>query len=242
LRLDQRLVALGLAESRARAQAIIRAGAVTVDGAAAAKPSQAVGADAEIAVEARDEHRWVSRAALKLLHALDVFGLSPAGAEALDLGASTGGFTEALLARGAARVHAVDVGHGQLHPRIAADPRVAAIEGVNARDLPAGLIPPVDWIVADLSFISLSKALPPALALAQPGAALVALVKPQFEVGPAGVGRGGVVRDPAARAAAAASVRAFIEAAGWRVIGETESPITGADGNVEILVAARKDG
>ena len=159
MRLDQRLVELGLAPSRAQAQALIRAGAVTLGGAVAAKPSQAAPEGADVTVSAGE--RWVSRAALKLLHALDLWGLSPEGAEALDLGASTGGFTEVLLARGARRVHALDVGHGQLHPRISADGRVRSLEGINARALPEGLIPPPDWIVADLSFIGLEKALPP---------------------------------------------------------------------------------
>ena len=163
MRLDQRLVDLGLADSRARAKALIEAGAVTVDGAAARKPSQAVTDDARVALTA-DPNPWVSRAALKLVHALDTFGLTPHGT-ALDIGASTGGFTEVLLARGAARVFALDVGHGQLHPRIAADPRVVSLEGTNARSIPAGLIPPVDWIVADVSFISLEKALPGPLEL-----------------------------------------------------------------------------
>jgi len=180
----------------------------------------------------------VSRAGLKLAHALAAFGLDPAGAVALDLGASTGGFTQVLLAAGAAEVWAVDVGHGQLAPLVAADPRVRAIEGLNVRDLTTDHVPAPDWIVADLSFISLEKALPPALALAKPGAVLVALVKPQFEVGRAAVGKGGIVRDTAAVAAARARIRAFLEAAGWTVTGEAESPITGGDGNVEYLIAA----
>jgi 23S rRNA (cytidine1920-2'-O)/16S rRNA (cytidine1409-2'-O)-methyltransferase len=165
--------------------------------------------------------------------------LDPASAEALDLGASTGGFTDVLLARGAARVTAVDVGHGQLLPRLAADPRVKAVEGVNARALPADL-GPFDWIVADLSFISLDKALPPALGRARPGATLVALVKPQFEAGPAAVGKGGIVKDLAVHAAVRAHVRAFLEGEGWRVLGEAESPILGGDGNREFLIAARR--
>lgn len=237
-RLDRLLVERGLAPSRAQAQALIREGAVTVDGVRAAKPGLVPRADAEIAVEAGA--RWVSRAALKLLHALDLWGLSPEGAEALDLGASTGGFTEVLLARGARRVHAVDVGHGQLAPRIAEDPRVRSLEGVNAREIGEGLVPPPDWIVADLAFIGLEKALPPALALAKPGALLVALVKPQFEAGPAAVGKGGIVRDGMVHEAVRARIRAFLEASGWRVTGEAESPILGGDGNREFLVAARK--
>jgi 23S rRNA (cytidine1920-2'-O)/16S rRNA (cytidine1409-2'-O)-methyltransferase len=238
MRLDQRLVALGLAESRARARALIEAGAVTVDGAVAVKPSQAVAEGARIEVRG-DSFPWVSRGALKLLHALDAFDLTPHGV-ALDVGASTGGFTEVLLARGAARVYALDVGHGQLHPRLATDPRVVSLEGVNARAIPAGLVPPVDWIVADVSFISLEKALPGALKLAKPGAVLVALVKPQFEAGRAAVGRGGIVRDPAVHQAVCARIRAWLEGLGWQVTGLVPSPIEGGGGNREFLVAARK--
>lgn len=237
MRLDRALVAAGLAESRARAQALIAAGVVRVDGAPASKASARVAEGAALAV-AGDPLPWVSRAGGKLAHALAVFGLDPSGAVALDLGASTGGFTEVLLAAGAAEVWAVDVGHGQLAPAIAADARVHAIEGLNVRALGAGHVPPPDWIVADLSFISLEKALPAALGLARPGAVLVALVKPQFEVGRAAVGKGGIVKDAEAVAAARARVRAFLAAAGWTVTGEAESPIRGGDGNVEYLVAA----
>jgi 23S rRNA (cytidine1920-2'-O)/16S rRNA (cytidine1409-2'-O)-methyltransferase len=239
LRLDRALVAAGLAPSRARAQALIEAGVVRVNGLPAARAALAVAPDARLAVVA-DPLPWVSRAALKLRHALDAFGLDPKGAVALDLGASTGGFTEVLLRAGAAEVWAIDVGHGQLAAALRADPRVHAVEGMNARALTATDVPPPDWVVADLSFISLAKALPPAMALARAGAVLVALVKPQFEVGPAHVGKGGIVRDPAAQAAAQAGVRGFIEDAGWTVTGETESPIAGGDGNREFLIAARK--
>jgi 23S rRNA (cytidine1920-2'-O)/16S rRNA (cytidine1409-2'-O)-methyltransferase len=183
---------------------------------------------------------YVSRGGLKLRHALDAFGVDPAGAVALDLGASTGGFSEVLLAAGAAEVWAVDVGHGQLAPALRADPRLHAIEGLNARDLTARHVPPPDLIVADLSFISLAKALPPALALARPGATLVALVKPQFELGPSRVGKGGIVRDPAAVAEAVAGVRSFLWRSGWTVTGETPSPIPGGHGNREVFVGARK--
>jgi len=237
VRLDRALVAAGLAESRARAQALIAAGAVRVDGVPAAKASAMVGPEAALTVEG-DPLPWVSRAGAKLAHALAVFGLDPRGAVALDLGASTGGFTQVLLEAGAAEVWAVDVGHGQLAPALAADARVRAIEGLNARALTPAHVPPPDWIVADLSFVSLLKALPPALALAKPGAVLVALVKPQFEVGRAAVGKGGIVRDAAAVSAARARVRSFLEGAGWTVTGEAESPIRGGDGNVEYLVAA----
>jgi 23S rRNA (cytidine1920-2'-O)/16S rRNA (cytidine1409-2'-O)-methyltransferase len=240
MRLDQLLVNLGLAESRARARVLIEAGAVTLDGAVAVKPAQAVAPEAAVAVTA-DPNPWVSRAALKLAHALEVFGLTPRGV-ALDVGASTGGFTEVLLARGADRVVALDVGHGQLHPRIAADPRVAALEGVNARDIPAGLVPPVDWIVADVSFISLEKALPAALALAKPGAVLVALIKPQFEAGPGAAGKGGIVRDPGVHDAVRIRIRDWLTSLGWQVTGEAPSPIEGGDGNREFLIAARKPG
>lgn len=232
MRLDQHLVALGLAESRSRAQALIAQGRVTVGGEVVRKPAAPVG-DAAVAVVADP---WVGRGALKLLHALDHFNLAPRGV-ALDVGASTGGFTQVLLARGAAHVHALDVGHGQLAPGLRADPRVTVHEGVNARAIPPGLVPPVDWLVADVSFIGLAKALP--LDLARPRATLVALVKPQFEVGPQGVGKGGIVRDPALHAAACDGVAAHLAARGWAVLGLTPSPIAGGDGNQEFLIAAR---
>lgn len=241
IRLDQALVARGLAPSRARAQALIAAGAVSVDGAQADRPAQKVMPEAQVTLIG-EPSPWVSRAALKLAHALDLFALSPAGAMALDLGASTGGFTQVLLAAGAAHVWAVDVGHGQMAPTLREDARVTLREGLNVRDLRPGDVPAPDWITADLSFISLAKALPPALALARPGATLVALIKPQFEVGPARVGKGGIVRDAGAIAAARADVRAFLMASGWTILGETESPIRGGDGNAEFLVAARKPG
>jgi 23S rRNA (cytidine1920-2'-O)/16S rRNA (cytidine1409-2'-O)-methyltransferase len=237
MRLDQRLVDLGLADSRARAKALIKAGAVTVDGVAARKPSHTVTDAARVAVIA-DPIPWVSRAALKLIHALDTFGLTPHGI-ALDIGASTGGFTQVLLARGSERVFALDVGHGQLHSRIAADPRVVSLEGINARSIPPGLIPPVDWIVADVSFISLEKALPGPLALARPGAVLVALIKPQFEAGRPHVGRGGIVRDTGVHAAVRARIHDWVTGLGWQVTGTAPSPIEGGDGNREFLIAAR---
>ena len=238
-RLDQAMVAAGLADSRARAQALIAAGVVRVDGRPAGKPAARVGPGAVLAL-AGDPLPYVSRAALKLRHALEVFGLDPAGAVALDLGASTGGFSQVLLEAGAAEVWAVDVGHGQLAPALLAEPRLHAIEGLNARDLTAGQLPPPDWIVADLSFIALAKALPPALALARPGAVLVALIKPQFEVGRALVGKGGIVRDPEAQRSARIGVRDFLTASGWSILGEAPSPIAGGDGNAEFLIAARK--
>lgn len=232
-------MAEGLAPSRARAQALIAAGVVTVDGHVAEKPGLRVPPTAVLAVTG-DPLPWVSRAALKLVHALDVFGIDPAGLVALDLGASTGGFTEVLLSRGAAEVWAVDVGHGQLHPQLRDDPRVRMREGLNVRALTPDDVPPPGIVVADLSFIPLATALPAALALCPPGARLVALVKPQFEVGPAAVGKGGIVRDAAAIASARARVRDFLEASGWTVTGEAESPILGGDGNAEFLIAAVK--
>jgi 23S rRNA (cytidine1920-2'-O)/16S rRNA (cytidine1409-2'-O)-methyltransferase len=230
------MVAEGLAASRTRARALIEAGAVLVGGRPARKPAER--ADGRIEVVA-DPNPWVSRAGLKLAHALDSFGLAPHGT-ALDLGASTGGFTQVLLARGAVHVHAVDVGHDQLHADIAADPRVTEHSGINTRALVPDMVPPPDWITADLSFISLEKALPCALALARPGAILVALIKPQFEAGPAGVGKGGIVRDPGVHEAVCARITAFLEAQGWSVTGLCGSPIEGGDGNREFLVAARR--
>lgn len=204
-----------------------------------AKASDMLADDAVI--DARPAHPWVGRGALKLIHALDLWPVAVFGRVVLDVGASTGGFTEVCLARGAARVYAVDVGRGQLHPKVAADPRVASLEGTDARDLGRALVPePPGLIVTDVSFISLEKALPAALALAQPGADLVALVKPQFEVGPGRVGKGGVVTDEGARADALAGVEAFLQAAGWAVQASAESPIAGGDGNREFLLWAKK--
>jgi 23S rRNA (cytidine1920-2'-O)/16S rRNA (cytidine1409-2'-O)-methyltransferase len=240
-RLDNRLVALGLAPSRAKARDAILRGHVTVDGRKAEKPAQTVRPDAAIAFDdpAGD---YVSRAALKLVAALDHFGYSPAGLAALDLGASTGGFTEVLLRRGARRVFGVDVGHGQLHRRIAEDPRVVNLEGVNARDLkPARITEKVGAITADVSFISLKLALPAALALAADPAWGVFLVKPQFEVGREGIGKGGVVRDRALGRKSADDIAAWLEAdMGWTVDGLIGSPIEGGDGNHEYLVGVRR--
>lgn len=230
------MVAEGLVTSRARAQALIADGSVMVAGTVVRKPGART--DGTITVTA-DPMPWVSRAARKLIHALTEFALAPSGI-ALDLGASTGGFVQVLLANGADNVHAVDVGHGQLHPQVAADPRVIVHEGINARDLPKGLLPPPDWITADLSFISLEKALPPALELARTGATLVALIKPQFEAGRAHIGKGGIVRDPIVHQLVCARIRDFLVERGWQVIGLTASPITGSDGNREFLIAAQK--
>ncbi len=236
-RLDQHLVNLAITPSRARAQALIRAGVVTVDGATVRKPSQAVSALVDIKV-IDNPNPWVSRAGLKLAHAIDLWSLDPTGATALDVGASTGGFTQVLLANGASAVHALDVGHRQLHPSLTDDPRIHNHEGINAKAIPPGLIPPVDWIVSDVSFISLTKALPGPLSLAKPGARLVALIKPQFELSPAEIGKGGIVTDPLAHAKASADVRSFLELAGWRINGEADSPIKGGDGNREFLITA----
>lgn len=238
-RLDQLLVARGLAESRARAKAAIEAGGVTVDGAPAKAASQAVSEDAVIVYA--DAHRWVGRGALKLDHALTLWPIAVEGRTVLDVGASTGGFTEVCLVRGAARVFAVDVGSGQMHARVAADPRVVNLEQTDARDLSPALIPePPQLIVCDASFIGLAKVLPVALSLAAPGADLVTLVKPQFEAAAPGGTKKGVVRDLAARQAALASVSHWLEGEGWAVQATTESPITGGDGNVEYLLWASR--
>jgi 23S rRNA (cytidine1920-2'-O)/16S rRNA (cytidine1409-2'-O)-methyltransferase len=240
LRADVFLVSRGYAASRAEAQAAIAAGRVLADGRTVLKPSQPIGDTSRIAYE--KAHAYVSRGALKLIAALDRFALSPDGLVCLDLGASTGGFTQVLLERGTTKVYAVDVGHAQMHPDIANDARVVAIEGVNARDLPVAQIPErPQAVVADVSFIGLKLALPPALEMAAPGAWLVALVKPQFEVGREKVGNGGVVRDAEAREAALDGIVSWISSVqGWSVIGRMESPIEGGDGNREFLVAARK--
>lgn len=240
MRLDQLLVARGLVATRARARDAVLRGAVRVAGRPADKPGQDVADTAEITLD-DPAAAWVSRAALKLVTGLDAFALDVTGRQCLDLGASTGGFTQVLLARGAAHVVAVDVGHGQLHPDLASDPRVTAIEGLNARDLAAADLPwPPEVVVADVSFISLTLALPPALALAAPGAVGVFLVKPQFEVGRAGIGKGGLVRADADVAGAVDRVAAMVTDAGWGVLGRVVSPVTGGDGNVEYVLGARK--
>ena len=240
VRLDQLLVTRGLTESRAKARAAIEAGGVTVDGAPAKSASQAVSHDAEIGYAAA--HRWVGRGALKLEHALDLWPVAVEGRTVLDVGASTGGFTEVCLDRGAARVFAVDVGFGQMHPRVAADPRVVNLERTDARDLtPAIVTEAPSLIVCDASFIGLSKVLLAALDLATPDADLITLVKPQFEgAGPQDAGKKGVVKDPAAHAAAVEGARSWLELVGWTVQETTESPITGGDGNIEFLMWARR--
>lgn len=240
-RLDQLLVERGLAESRAKAQAAIMAGLVFSGEKRLDKPGTSVAED--IAIDVRGQpHPWVSRGGLKLAHALDVFALDVAGKTAIDVGASTGGFTDVLLAKGAAKVHAVDVGQGQLAWKLRNDPRVVVLEKTNARHLTRAHIPDaVDLVVCDASFIGLETVLPAALALARPGAMLVALIKPQFEVGKARVGKGWVVRDPALHAEVRARIAGWLPAQGWTPVGEDESPILGPEGNREFLIAARKD-
>lgn len=238
-RADILLVERGLFESRAKARAAIEAGGVTANGQPVSKPSDLIDEAAEIA--ATPAHPWVGRGALKLAHALALWPVAVQGRVVLDVGASTGGFTEVCLQNGAARVYAVDVGREQLHPRVAADPRVVDLSGTDARDLDDTRVREApQLIVTDVSFISLEKALPVALALAAPDADLIALVKPQFEVGREHIGKGGVVKDEAARARAGELVAAFLEASGWAVQARADSPVTGGDGNVEYLLWARK--
>ena len=241
-RLDELLVGRGYFATRSRARDAILRGTVTVDGAIAMKPGQAAGEAAEINV-ADPARNYVSRSALKLVHGLDAFGFDPTGRTALDIGASTGGFTQVLLERGAAHVIAVDVGHGQMRPELAADPRVTNVEGVNARDLDASMLAggAPDFIACDVSFISIRLALPAALALAARGALAVILVKPQFEVGRQAVGKGGVA-DREAAEAVADELRQWLETQpGWRALGLAASPIEGGDGNREFLLGGVKD-
>ena len=240
MRLDQHLVALGLAESRAKAKAAIETGGVTVDGEPARAASQPVTEDSVITFEAA--HRFVGRGALKLDHALTLWPVKVEGRVALDVGASTGGFTEVCLERGATKVYAVDVGTGQMHPRMAAHPQVVNLEQTDARNLTQELVPTApELIVCDASFISLIKVLPKALGLAAPGADLVSLIKPQFEAEtPKGVGRKGLVKDPEAHAAAVERVRETLTSIGWTVNEVADSPILGGDGNKEFLIWATK--
>lgn len=240
-RLDQLLVILSLFASRSRARDAIQRGTVTVDGKVVTKPGALFTENAAIAIDdpAQD---YVSRAALKLVAALDHFQLDPQGQHCLDVGASTGGFTEVLLERGAAHVTAIDVGHGQMHPRIAGNPHVTNIEGLNARNLTVEDIGgPVTFIVSDVSFISLKLALAPALALAEHQARAALLVKPQFEAGRDAIGKAGLLKDPSSAPAVAAELeRWFIEDMGWQSLGLIPSPITGGDGNQEFLLAGIK--
>jgi 23S rRNA (cytidine1920-2'-O)/16S rRNA (cytidine1409-2'-O)-methyltransferase len=240
-RLDVMLAARGLVRSRAEARRAIEAGLVTVAGRVATKASEIVGDDETLALSGT-VHPYVSRGGLKLAHALDHFAIAVDGKLALDVGASTGGFTDVLLRRGARRVYAVDVGHSQLDASLRNDPRVVSLERLNVREIDAAYVPePVELIVCDVSFIGLRVALPAALARAAAGADLVALIKPQFEVGPAGVGKGGIVRDAALQQAACAAIRDWLGAQpGWTVRGIIDSPIEGGDGNREFLIAARR--
>lgn len=240
IRVDQLLVERGLAESRTRAAALVLAGLVFSGETKLAKPGQALAGDAPLAVRGRD-HPWVSRGGIKLAHALERFGLDPAGATAMDIGSSTGGFTDVLLSHGAAHVFAVDSGTNQLAWKLRQDARVTVLEQTSARVLtPDHITAPCDWVVCDASFIGLAKVLAVPLALAAPRCRLVALIKPQFEVGRAEVGKGGVVRDPALHQRVCGEVRGWLEGLGWRVDGIVESPITGPEGNVEFLIAAQR--
>lgn len=240
IRADQLLVERGLAESRTRAQALILAGIVYAGEARVAKAGQALAADAPLEVRGRD-HPWVSRGGVKLAHGLDRFGWDVAGAVAIDVGSSTGGFTDVLLSRGAARVYAVDSGTNQLAWKLRQDSRVVVHEQTSARLLtPAHIPEPVDLAVCDASFIPLAKVLPVPLGFVPPGGRLMALIKPQFEAGRAEIGKNGVVRDPEVHARVCAQVSAWLEAEGWAVEGITESPITGPAGNVEYLIAAHR--
>jgi len=238
IRADQLLVEQGLAESRTRAQALVLAGLVYHGDRRVEKSGQSFPADALLTVKGRD-HPWVSRGGVKLAHAIDHFGIDVTGKIAMDVGASTGGFTDVLLTNGAAKVYAVDVGHGQLAWKLRSDSRVVVLERTNARHLTeAEISDPVDLVVCDASFISLMKVLETPLALARPDARLVALIKPQFEAGPGEVGKGGVVRDPAVHARVCDEVCRWLEEQGRPPIGVIESPIRGPEGNVEFLVSA----
>lgn len=241
VRLDQLLVDRGLADSRAKAQALVLAGQVFSGERRLEKAGQQVATD--IAIDLRGPATpWVSRGGVKLAHALDIFPIDPSGLVCLDIGASTGGFTDVLLSKGAARVYAVDVGHGQLAWKLREDPRVVVLERTNARYLTSGEVPePVGLIACDASFIGLETILPAPLALAADHAWLIALIKPQFEVGPGRVGKKGVVRDPALHREVCERIEAWVNSLpGWRVLGVTESPIQGPEGNKEFLIAAER--
>lgn len=239
-RADQLAVERGLAPSRSRAQAIIRMGKLRCAGRVVGKAGELLPGDAELDL-ATPDHPWVSRGGVKLSEALRRFALSPQNRICLDLGASTGGFTEVLLAEGATRVYAVDVGHDQLAPALRVDARVVSLEGVNARSLDRSLLPePLAAIVCDVSFISARKVLEPALALAASDCWLLVLVKPQFEVGQAGVGKHGVVRSEALRRQACDEIMAWLSGRGWGILGVADSPLLGRRGNREYLLAARR--
>lgn len=241
IRVDQLLVERGHAESRTRAQALVLAGIVFSGETKLAKPGQSLPADAPLEVRGRD-HPWVSRGGIKLAHALEAFGLDPTGVTAMDIGSSTGGFTDVLLSKGAVRVFAVDSGTNQLAWKLRQDPRVTVLEQTSARILtPTQIDAPCSWVVCDASFIALSKVLEVPLKLAATPCQLVALIKPQFEVGRGEVGKGGVVRYPELHARVCGEVRSWLESDGWAVQGIVESPIKGPEGNVEFLIAARRD-
>ncbi len=242
-RVDQLLVERGLVESRARAQALIMAGLVFAGERKVDKPGEKLAVDSALDVRGKD-HPWVSRGGLKLAHGFAHFGWDAHDAVVLDVGASTGGFTDVALAHGARKVYAVDVGHGQLAWKLRQDPRVVVLEKVNARHLTAEQMPePVTLVVCDASFIGLRTVLPAPLALTAPGARLIALIKPQFEAGPGEVGKGGVVRDPEVHARVCATITDWLAGLpGWTVAGVTPSPITGPEGNIEFLVGATRHG
>ncbi|MCR2833391.1 TlyA family RNA methyltransferase [Parerythrobacter lacustris] len=239
-RLDQLLVQRGLAVSRTRAQALVAAGLVFSGETKLVKPGHALPEDAELEVRGRD-HPWVSRGGIKLAHALGAFGLDPAGVTAMDVGSSTGGFTDVLLTHGAAHVIAVDSGTRQLAEKLRRDARVTVLEQTNARVLTCETIGRrYSWVVCDASFISLAKVLEAPVRLAEPNCRLVALIKPQFEVGRTDLGKGGVVRDPALHAKVCGEVRGWLEREGWDIQGIVDSPITGPEGNVEFLISAQR--
>lgn len=242
VRADQLLVALGLAESRTRAQALILAGNVFAGDKRVAKAGDMLADDVTLTVKGRD-HPWVSRGGIKLDHGLTHFAFDVTGAVALDVGSSTGGFTDVLLSRGANKVYAVDVGTNQLAWKLRSDPRVVVHEQTNARDLTSDILPErPDIVVCDASFISLAKVLDRALDMARPGARLIVLVKPQFEAGRDEVGRGGVVRDPVVHSRVCKAAVEWVQSKGWHVLGIEQSPITGPEGNVEFLLGAVKEG
>ncbi|WP_152417473.1 TlyA family RNA methyltransferase [Sandarakinorhabdus sp. AAP62] len=239
-RVDQLLFERGLVESRTRAQALIMAGLVFSGDRKIAKPGDTLAVDAPLELKGRD-HPWVSRGGIKLDHGLAHFGWDVAELVAIDVGSSTGGFTDVLLSRGASRVYAVDSGTNQLAWKLRQDPRVVVLEQLSARLLTPDHIPePIDIIVCDASFISLDKVLPVPMRFARPGARLLALIKPQFEAGREDVGKGGVVRDEEVRDRVCRDVAAWLEAEGWNVQGLTTSPITGPEGNVEFLIGAQR--
>src|SRR3954447_12354788 len=238
MRADRLLVERGLFESRAKAQAAIEAGGVTADGAPVAKPSAEIATNAQLS--AAPAHPWVSRGGVKLADALDHLGFNPGGRVCLDIGASTGGFTEVLLARGARRVYAVDVGRGQLHPRLRQRPEIVSLEATDIRNLdPARLAERPDFVTIDVSFISLKLVLPAALALAAPRAHLVTLIKPQFETGGHNLKKG-IVRDPVVHAAVCDDIAAFLGTPGCEGITIFPSPIAGSDGNREFFIGAQR--